>query len=85
MQKLLTTAQASAIYRAMTEANNIGARLHARIDIESGQHEGYTLHIDEYETGTISVFVASVDCSIVIGNTEQYANQSHFAQSYGIE
>lgn len=85
MQKLLTTAQATAIYRAMTEANNVGARLHARIEIESGENAGWLLHIDEYETGTISVFVGSADCSLVIGNTEQYSNQAHFAQAYGIE
>lgn len=85
MQKLLTTAQASAIYRAMTEANNIGARLHARIDIESGPHAGFILHIDEYETRRIHVFAGSADCSVAISDTERYLNQAHFAQAYGIE
>lgn len=86
MEKLLTTAQANAIYRAMTEANNVGARLHARIEIESGHNEGWTLHISEFETGYIQVSIANAIGSLIrAGQSESYRGQAHFAQAYGIE
>lgn len=82
---LLTRTQASAVYGAMTYANNIGAKLQIQLPIESGPYEGHVLQIAENENGTITVFMVSPGSVFLVGDVEEYENQAQFAQAYGIE
>ena len=87
MLRLLTDSQACALYRAMAELNNIGARLHAYVPLSDKLHKFDVLHVVEYEDNTIHVFVGTVSgfrTDGAYGTPERYDSQAHFANCYGI-
>lgn len=87
MPKLLTEAQAKAVYEAMATLNNVGGLLHCRIINE----DETAVHVKEYLTDEVNVWLG--DCIDehkrlkVRGHTqeERYANQKEFASAYGVE
>lgn len=69
---ILTPAQAEAVYSAMCALNNVGGRLHARLEQDGA------VHVAEYP-GRIEVYVANA------GPVEFYRDQSAFAATYGLQ
>lgn len=76
---VLSQSQFEAVYKAMTELNNVGGLLHARILVND---DGKVTHIKEFMTGEINVWLgdASGNC---FGTMERYANQAEFQESHG--
>lgn len=80
MQNLiLNNTQAKAVYSAMCALNNVCARVHVRIEHDYG----LTLHVVEYEDGSLVVKIGDM-----VGNPsglgyESYANQDAFVSAYG--
>lgn len=86
-EQILKPEQAKSIYDSLCAANNIGAR-HFRIDFE---RVNLTQQVTEHVTFAFYETTASpnVGLSVVVdGMTvqrESYADQNHFAASYGLE
>ena len=81
MSKILNAAQAEAVYSAMCELNNVCARAHVRIE----RDDGLTLHVAEYEDGSLAVSIGdAVGNPAGLGCCEGYANQTAFAAAYGL-
>lgn len=70
MSRVLTTAQAEAVYRAMCELNNVGGELSAAL------HDHIAVHGDD--TGRVAVRVG-------LRTVEQYRFQADFAAAYGLD
>lgn len=81
MPNILNRAQAEAVYSAMVALNNVGARVHARFDLE----DSATLHVCEYEDGSVQIFIGDALGSPAGGGVEQFSAQNDFAKAYGFE
>lgn len=79
MPKILTPAQAESVYTAMTHLNNVGGLIHARLlqDLDK------FIHVKEYLTGHVQVFVGDVHGNSG-GACEDYRDQSAFKAAYGL-
>jgi hypothetical protein len=71
---ILSQAQAKAVYAAMCELNDIGARLNAEFDYRAGPQR-----IKVFDNG-LGVFVQFVNWTIA----EQYSSQNKFAVAYNL-
>lgn len=73
---ILSHEQACAVYRAMTELNNVSGLLYARL-----LSPGMTVHVQEYLTDEVAVWSGGRPGNPV-GGAERYANQREFAAAY---
>lgn len=76
---ILSHEQACAVYRAMTELNNVSGCLHARL-----LGPGMTVHVQEYLTDEVAVWSGDRPGN-PMGGAECYTNQSEFAAAYKLE
>lgn len=76
--KILTQAQAEAVYSAMCHLNNVGGRITATVAIVDN---GTFVNIHETSLGI--VFVTKV-CDFDRVDHEEYESQTDFATAYGL-
>ena len=81
MSKLMSPAQAEAVYGAMVALNSIVARAHVCIDLE----DNAVLHIRENEDGSVQVFVGDAVGNPIGGSFEHYDSQNAFAAACGFD
>lgn len=70
---ILNTAQATAIYRAMCELNNIGARISVR-----------GIKVGPFEYSVMEIPSGKIVINDIMGTQKTFANQGQFCQFYGI-
>lgn len=81
MLNTLNHAQAEAVYSAMVALNNVGGRVHVRIDLEDDNNA--VLHACEFEDGTVQIFIGDAIGNRAGGAFEQFSTQNDFAKAYG--
>jgi hypothetical protein len=75
--KLLTQAQAEAVYSAMCALNNVGGKVKAEFDNPKGYHTAVFENAFKYVTVVESYFHRKT-------NEEAYTSQAAFAEAYGL-
>jgi hypothetical protein len=81
-QKILTQAQAEAVYRVMVELNNVSAEWDVRL---SHPLRGLKVHVTKHTDGTVQCWLgdAAGYCALERG-VEDHPSQDAFAQAYGL-
>lgn len=78
--RILTRAQAEAVYSAMCALNKVGAK----VDVTFGNPDD-GIHVHEYKwPGSKNVYVYGMNMGVVMRD-ECYADQSAFAAAYGLD
>lgn len=86
MDKILSKAQAEAVYSAMVALNNVGGRIAVTLPWQESRAlddgDGFSrVRVVEAPDGGIEVFQVR---NAIAQDGEQYASQAEFAQAYGL-